>query len=243
MNEYAIRTKGLVVKKDNFTLGPISLDIPKGTITCVIGRNGSGKTTFLNTITGRASVSSGGLSYGQYNFVENETQIRSMISYVYDQFQFSKNLPIKMMISYLENGEPRFNKEKFLELLNRFNINEENKITELSLGEIKKVMLSLSISVDPKVLFLDEVTSNCDVISKKEMIDVVLEYMDNQEKTVIISTNEVHDVEQVCDYIIILDKGQILEYSDIESVRNKYDNQSLEEIFTQLVGEKLYEKI
>ena len=67
--------------------------------------------------------------------------------------------------------------------------------------------------------------------------------MDNQEKTVIISTNEVHDVEQVCDYIIILDKGQILEYSDIESVRNKYDNQSLEEIFTQLVGEKLYEKI
>lgn len=164
MNEYAIRTKGLVVKKDNFTLGPISLDIPKGTITCVIGRNGSGKTTFLNTITGRASVSSGGLSYGQYNFVENETQIRSMISYVYDQFQFSKNLPIKMMISYLENGEPRFNKEKFLELLNRFNINEENKITELSLGEIKKVMLSLSISVDPKVLFLDEVTSNCDVI-------------------------------------------------------------------------------
>lgn len=64
MNEYAIRTKGLVVKKDNFTLGPISLDIPKGTITCVIGRNGSGKTTFLNTITGRASVSSGGLSYG-----------------------------------------------------------------------------------------------------------------------------------------------------------------------------------
>lgn len=128
-----------------------------------------------------------------------------MISYVYDQFQFSKNLPIKMMISYLENGEPRFNKEKFLELLNRFNINEENKITELSLGEIKKVMLSLSISVDPKVLFLDEVTSNCDVISKKEMIDVVLEYMDNQEKTVIISTNEVHDVEQVCDYIIILD--------------------------------------
>lgn len=90
--ELAFQTRELKANKNNFKLGPISIDCPKGYIICILGRNGSVKTTLLNTLNGLESVESERLSYSNYNFYEHEKEVRYLIGYVQDYVKLKKTI-------------------------------------------------------------------------------------------------------------------------------------------------------
>lgn len=235
MSEYAIRTKGLVVKQENFTLGPISLDIPKGSITCIVGRNGAGKTTLINTLLGRENVEFGGMSFGQYNYVEHEEEIRKLVA-TSDDLTVSNNVKLSFVSSKLPKIDSRFDNGIFQSYLSKFFIDPEENIRNLSLGTQKKISLFIALSLQPRILFLDEITANFDLISVNEILDVLMEYMEDPENTIIMSTNNISDVDMISDYIVFLKEGKVVEFNDLETLKHNNDTQSLEEIFVDKLG-------
>lgn len=100
-------------------------------------------------------------------------------------------------------------------------------------------MLSVAISSEPEILFLDELTANFDIVSVKEILEILQEYMNNSNHTIVMSTNNVHDVEMISDYVLFLRNGKIIDFDDIESLKSKHSSQSLEEIFLRKLGGQL----
>lgn len=239
MSDYAVQARNLTVKNNRFTLGPLNFDIPKGTITCVVGRNGAGKTTLLKAVLGKKDIYNGGLSFGEFNYLENENEIRDLVAFVADDYNISDTVSIRGLKGSINGVDSRFNEKAFENFLQKFGIDEDQKINNLSLGQRRKLMLSVALSLNPEIIFLDELTANFDIVSVKEILEILQEYMNNSNHTIVMSTNNVHDVEMISDYVLFLRNGKIIDFDDIESLKSKHASQSLEEIFVSKLGGQL----
>lgn len=234
----ALECRNLIVQNDDFRLGPINFELQKGTITCLLGRNGAGKTTLLKSLLGLQDVENGSISFGQYNFIQHEKEIRLITASVFDRFSINHDFNSNYLSKTLENATKNdipFNTVKFFDLLERFKIDPKTSFKNLSLGSQKKISLFIAICREPEILLIDEVTSNFDVISIKEILDLLLEFMEEPNHTILISTNDIHDIANITDYVMVLKEGQLVQYSDIETLRMAHNTQSLEEIFIETI--------
>ena len=232
-----IKVNKLLINKRTFQLGPIDLEFEEGYVYAITGNSGSGKTLFLQTLLGGLSSEKDVITYDNLNFYENEVDIKNLYSYVADKPLFSDSLRVYEVLYKIYKLDVRFNLEKCFEFLSKHKVYRHKKIYELSQGERKILLFSIGIYTKSKLLVLDNPFSGVGLIARKEMIALLREYMD-EDKTIIIVTEEPYVIQNLADYIIVFKNGQVTSKEDVVELQERFETNDIERILlTLLKGE------
>ena len=229
-----IKVNKLLINKRTFQLGPIDLELEEGYVYAITGNSGSGKTLFLQTLLGGLSSEKNIITYDNLNFHENEVDIKNLYSYVADKPLFSDSLRVDEVLYKIYKLDERFNLEKCFEFLSKHKVYRHKKIYELSQGEKKLLLFSIGIYTKSKLLVLDNPFSGVGLIARKEMITLLREYMD-EDKTIIIVTEEPYVIQNLADYIIVFENGQITSKEDVVELQERFETNDIERILFSLV--------
>ena len=229
-----IKVNKLLINKRTFQLGPIDLELEEGYVYAITGNSGSGKTLFLQTLLGGLSSEKDVITYDNLNFHENEVDIKNLYSYVADKPLFSDSLRVYEVLYKIYKLDVRFNLEKCFEFLSKHKVYRHKKIYELSQGERKILLFSIGIYTKSKLLILDNPFSGVGLIARKEMIALLREYMD-EDKTIIIVTEEPYIIQNLVDYIIVFENGQVTSKEDVVELQERFETNDIERILLSLL--------
>lgn len=210
--DYALQISNLCKSYENtsFKLQNVSFDIPKGSIMGFVGKNGAGKSTTINTILNIIHKNSGEVNFFGNEMTDDSASIRDKIGVVFDAIHFSGELSPKKLEKVLKEIYKNWEKELFFTYLERFGIPKDKKIKTFSRGMAMKLSISVALSHNAKLLILDEATSGLDPVVREEMLDVFLEFIENEENSILISSHISSDLEKISDYITFIDNGRII---------------------------------
>ena len=212
MSEYenAIEINGLTKRYDGFTLDGVSFTVPKGSIMGFIGQNGAGKSTTINSILGIIRPDSGEIRVFGQDSRENETVWKENISAVFDELPFHENLNAKMLDRMLRHIFKGWSSETFKGYLDRFQLPYKKKFGQFSKGMKMKLQIAAALSHGAKLLIMDEATTGLDPVVRNEILDIFLEYLQDEENTILMSSHITSDLEKIADSVTFIDKGRIL---------------------------------
>lgn len=203
-------------KKDLKVFDQLSLEIKQGGVCGVLGKNGAGKTTLLNLITGLLFPDTG-------NCVVMGHDPRQRIPSVFEDIYFlSENLfvpplTIEKYVTYYAPFYTKFDYQAFKNGLSEFALPEQKLLTTLSYGQKKKFLIAFGIATNSRLLILDEPTNGLDIPSKAQFRKLLASTI-AEDKLIIISTHQVHDIENLIDSVLILDEGKNIFYQSIEEI-------------------------
>lgn len=207
-------------------LKDINLKIPRGKIIGLLGKNGSGKTTFIKLINDLLVPSQGEvLINGKKPGVES----KKIISYLPERTYLDKDMKVKQVIKYFEEFYENFDKNKAIKLLEDLDLNIEQKLSKMSKGMQEKLQLILVMSRKSDLYILDEPLGGVDPATRDYILDTILSNF-NEGASVIISTHLISDIERILDEVIFIDKGKVILTSPADELRKK-ENASIDEIF------------
>lgn len=208
--ENAIEIKGLTKKYDGFTLDDISFDVPKGSVMGFIGQNGAGKTTTIKAIFNIISRDAGTINVLGLDNIENEYEIKEDVAAVFDELPFHEDFNARQISVVLSSVFRNWDNEKFKELLTRFALPEKKKIKQFSKGMKMKLQIATALSHDAKLLIMDEATTGLDPVIRNEILDIFREYLQDGERSILMSSHITSDLEKIADCVTFIDKGKIL---------------------------------
>lgn len=230
MNIESILTmKNLKKKFKGFELNIPELQIPKGFSTALIGENGAGKSTLFHLISGTRLDYTGEIDYFQGE--KEEKKIRELIGYTSTSGYFMPNWSISQVGNVGALLYDNFDQKKYQNLLTDLAVREpegkkkkEKSVSKLSDGMRMKVMLASVFARETRMLLLDEPASPLDPLMRDKLCSMIREYIHQGagEKSVFFSTHNIADMENVTDYAIIMEKGQIVEQGFVEELKEKY---------------------
>lgn len=229
-----IKVNNLLINKRTFRLGPIDLELEEGYVYVITGNSGSGKTLFLQTLLGGIFSEENAITYDNLNFHENDMDIKKLYSYVADRPLFSDSLRVDELLYKIYKLDERFNIESCFEFLSKNKVYRHKKIYELSQGERKILLFFIGFFTKSKILVLDNPFSGVGVIAKKEMITLLREYMD-EDKTIIIVTEEPYIIKNLADYIIVFENGRVTSKEDVVELQERFKTNDIESILLSLL--------
>ena len=214
-----IEVRNLKKSYDNFVLGENSLEIKKGFITGFIGKNGMGKTTTIKSLLSL-------INYEGEIFVEGK-DVKDLgylqdVGIIMDDSFLSKDWKITLVNEAMKCGYENWNEEKFFQYIENFGIEKDKKVKELSRGMKIKLMFSIALSHEANLLILDEPTSGLDPSMRDELTDMLKEFVEDENNTVLFSTHITEDLDRIADYIIFIDNGKIIDSCSKEEFLEKY---------------------
>ena len=215
-------------------LKSITTTLEEGRIYGLLGENGVGKTTLLTLLCGLKKVCSGSITTdGENPFDRTPTLLQNQF-YLPDEV-----LPVAMKAEYFakERGAfwPDYDHSKFLEIMKEFENDPAKKMNQMSAGQLKKTYISLALACGCKYIFMDEPTNGLDIPSKTQFRSAIMKYT-SDDSTIVISTHQVRDLENIIDPIIILDRQDVLLNASVEEITSKL----YFDYGTQLHPESLY---
>ncbi|MGL4735958.1 MAG: ABC transporter ATP-binding protein [Cellulosilyticaceae bacterium] len=210
MNGYALNVKGLSKKYDDFILDHITFDVPKGAIVGLIGENGAGKSTTIQAILGLIQKDEGAVLIDGKAAEEIDDIGKEALGVVFDGSNFPESLTIKKLNHVLRNIYPSWDEEKFYTLLTQMAIPVNKKIKELSKGMKMKLSIVTALSHHAKFLVLDEATSGLDPVVRDDILDLFLEFVQDEACSILVSSHITTDLEKVADYIVFIHQGKIV---------------------------------
>lgn len=219
----AIEIKNLKKKYDNnFELGEINLEIPSGYIIGLIGENGAGKTTLIKSILNIIKPEYGEIKIFDKNNKKYESIIKEDIGVVLDGMFFPEILTPNDINSIMKDIYKNWDKELFYKYLNNFKLQNKKKIKDLSKGMRKKLEIATALSHKPKLLILDEPTSGLDPVVRDDILDIFLDFIKDEEHTILLSTHITSDLEHIADEIIFIDRGKIILNENKDELLDNY---------------------
>ena len=214
-----ITLKNVKKEYENFQLGELSFAIPKGYITGFIGKNGQGKTTTIKSILSFINFEGSILVDDSSNLKLDFLQRTGIVM---DEPLLAKDWNMTIVNKAMAIGYEDWDTEKFFNFLKRFDIPLKSKVTDLSRGMKIKLMLSIALSHNANLLILDEPTSGLDPGMRDEFADIIQEFVEEEENTVLFSTHITQDLEAIADYIIFIDDGKLVEFKTKEDFLKTY---------------------
>ena len=225
-----IEIKNLTKKYKNFTLDNISIEIPSGRITGVIGANGAGKSTTFKAILGLVKPDAGEIIIDGKNIREFKDEDKARIGCVMTDSFFSDTLRINDIAKIMKAMFKTFDEKFFNEKCDAFKLPRDKKIRDFSGGMKAKIKAITALSYDTNLLILDEPTVGLDVIAREEVLDLIREYVEkNEDRTVIISSHISSDIEKLCDDIYMINDGKIVFHDDTDKLLFEYAALKMEE--------------
>jgi len=205
-----VEARSLRKNYGNFTaLDGVDLTIPSGAISGLIGPNGAGKTTTLKALIGLCDVD-GELSVAGRDPRRARHKLMEDVCFIADVGILPKWLKVSQLIDYVEAVHPRFDRKKAEKFLSTTDIPANKRIKELSKGMVTQLHLALVMSIEVQLLVLDEPTLGLDIIYRKEFYDRLLNDYYDGNRTIIISTHQVEEIETLLSHLLFINKGKIV---------------------------------
>lgn len=208
MEKTALELSNVSKQYKDFTLDNISFKVPQGSIVGLIGENGAGKSTTINAVLGLISKDSGTIT--MLGKTDIDAVCKENIGVVFDGNNYPDMLTPKQLGKVFENIYSSWNKEKYEQLLKKFNLPLNKKIKKFSKGMKMKYAISVAFSHNSKLLILDEATSGLDPIMRDEILDMFLDFIQDEENSILVSSHITSDLEKVADYIVFIHNGKIV---------------------------------
>ncbi len=202
-------------------LDEVFLKIPEGRIIGLLGKNGAGKSTLMRCVLGFLKFD-GEIDIMGERVNHHKESIHNLIAFIPDVSSLDDRLTVQQTIDYVAALNESWNAVTAGRLLSRSDLPLNQKVGNLSKGMKTKLYLLITLSIDAKILLLDEPTLGLDIVFRKEFFNTIIgEYFD-ETKTIIISTHQVEEVEQILQDIIFIDEGKIILHEDIAELKNQY---------------------
>lgn len=219
---FALEIKGLTKKYDGFTLDDLSLTLPGGCIMGFIGENGAGKSTTIKLILDLVFKDQGTISILGHTGGESKKLLKENIGVVMDECYFPESLNANQVNTIMKNIYQTWQSDVYSNWLKRFDLPLKKSIKDYSRGMKMKLAIAVALSHDSKILILDEATSGLDPIVRDEILDVFLEFIQDETHSIFMSSHIISDLEKVCDYITFIHKGKLIFSEAKDELLEKY---------------------
>ena len=220
--EVVIKANNISKKYDeSYALDNIDIEVSKGQIMGLIGPNGAGKSTFLQSVLGLLKTE-GNLEVLGLDPRKDRHKLLKEVCSITDVAVLPKWMTVQQLLSYMDGVHPGFDLDKCISILSRTNIKLHSKIKVLSRGMVVQLHLSLVMAIDAKILILDEPTLGLDLVYRKDFYSQLIEDYYEGNKTILISTHQVEEIEGVLSDAVFMNQGRIVMQDSIESINKKY---------------------
>lgn len=200
----------------------ITMEVRPGYVTGVIGKNGAGKTTAFKAGLGLIRTDGGEVTVFGKPVSKLDEKDKEKIGVVLADSGFCGYMNISDWVSVLEQMYSNFQKQYFLDKCEAFDLSLKKQIREFSTGMKRKLQLIAALSHDAKLLILDEPTAGLDVVARDELLTLLREYMENGDRSILISSHISGDLEGICDDIYMIDHGKILMHEETDTLLDCY---------------------
>lgn len=217
-----IQLNGLTKQLGGFLLDEITFSLPAGYIMGLIGPNGSGKTTLLHLLLGLYRKDGGEIVIDGRSYPEEEKELHDRIGVVLQERRFEDYRTLRENGAFYGKYYENYRQERFEELLVRFELEPGRKYKALSKGEELKFQFAFALSYAPKLLLLDEPTGNFDPEFREEFFEILKEFIEDGEHSVILATHLTQDLDRIADYVTYLEKGKLLFSMDVEELHDTW---------------------
>lgn len=208
--ENAIELKNVTKRYDTFTLDHISFNVPKGCIMGFIGQNGAGKTTTIRSMLNITDINEGEIKLLGLDHLKSETEIKKRIAVVFDELPFHDVLTAKDMARIFEGLYPDWDNTVYSQYLERFQLPFKKKIGQFSKGMKMKLQIACALSHNAELLIMDEPTTGLDPVVRDEILHIFMEYMQDGERSILLSSHITSDLEKIADNVALINKGNLL---------------------------------
>lgn len=205
-----LEVHGLCKDYGDFALKDVSFSLPGGCIMGFVGENGAGKTTTMKGILGLIRPDAGEVKLLGGSLAANEMLIKNQIGVVFDESYFHDNLTIHNVDVMLSRIYTNWDSAFFAELCKKFSLPENKPIKSYSRGMKMKLSIAAALAHRPRLLLLDEATSGLDPIVRDEILDVFLDFIKDEEHSILFSSHITSDLEKVADYITFIHQGKVV---------------------------------
>ena len=216
MNESIVEFEGVYKKfGDKEVFKDLNLNISKGKIVGLLGPNGSGKTTMIKMINGLTQCDKGKV---KINGLKPSVKTKEIISYLPDRNHLNEDMRVKEVLKFFSDFYKDFDMKKAKDMIEKLNIDINEKIKSMSKGTKEKVALILAMSRNAKLYILDEPIGGVDPASRAYIIKTILKNY-NEDSTLLISTHLINEIENICDEVIIISNGKIILKGEVDDIR------------------------
>ncbi|MBE6055071.1 MAG: ABC transporter ATP-binding protein [Clostridium sartagoforme] len=199
-------------------LDNISFTLDKGKILGIVGPSGVGKTSLIKGIVGIYKGTDGILLYDGEEVYDNP-KVKEKIAYVPDEHNSFYLITLREVVNFYKGLYPKFNEERFRRINKLFKIPLNKRFLQLSKGMKMRVNLMIAFSINAELLVLDEPTSGLDPILKGKVLSLIMEEVSEENKSVIISSHNLFELERICDDILILNEGQVEYHNTLDNIK------------------------
>lgn len=233
-----IKVQNIVKKyKDVNALNDVSLTINEGELYGLLGVNGAGKTTLIKILSGLSKCDSGEAYINRLSLNEID-KIKEIIDVSPQETSVAMNLTVKENLLFFQKLYDKEDENYLNHIISSFGLQEvlSRRAKTLSGGWQRRLSIAVSLVSKPKILFLDEPTLGLDVLSRRELWNIIKELKGKM--TIVLTSHYLEEIEALCDRVAIMSKGKILEEGTILEIKNKTNESSFEKAFVKVVGGK-----
>ncbi len=220
--ENIIEVNGVSKKLKDFQLSNLSFDFKKGYIMGLIGPNGAGKSTLIRCLMDLAKIDSGEIKLFGMTHKENTKEIKQRIGFVYDESHFYEEFSLERNKRIIAPFYKHWDDETFYSYTKKFHLPQKMKLKHLSKGMKMKFAIAVALAHHPELIILDEPTAGLDPVFRRELLDILLEIIQDDKKSVFFSTHITTDLEQVADFITFMNNGEIIFSKEKDAIFEDY---------------------
>jgi ABC-2 type transport system ATP-binding protein len=206
----------------NFSLGPLSLSVPRGSIYALIGPNGAGKSTALNMLMGLGEPAMGHIRMLDRDLPAAEVEIKRRTAFVSPDMDYRAWGSVGRVIDFVRGFYPDWNAARCEELEFTFGVHRDVRVDALSFGARMKLALLLALSRDAELLVLDEPTLGLDAVARRQLFAELLRFMTGDGRTILISSHQLADLERFADHAAIVNQGKLLTAGRMDELVERY---------------------
>jgi ABC-2 type transport system ATP-binding protein len=241
MSQNVIRVENLVKYFDGrCVLDGINLKVPQGCIYGLLGRNGAGKTTIIRILLGLEPPTRGRTFLLDTDSNELSAQLHSRIGYVAEGHNLIQNYKVGRLIGICKELSMNWNDKFFEQLIEKFRLPTDRRVKELSIGMRAQLNLALAMAIDPELLIFDDPTLGLDTIARRQFLELAIDLIQRQGRTILFSSHILSDVERIADRIGIIAAGKLVVDCPLEELKERV--KKLRVIFPEAAPSNLYLK-
>ncbi|RAS82087.1 ABC transporter ATP-binding protein [Priestia endophytica] len=217
-----IELKNINKTYKEFKIENLSLNVKRGFVTGFIGANGAGKSTTIKLIMNLIKSDSGSISVFGKDYKSHEREIKQKIGFVFDENVFYERWNLKQIKRFISKAYKNWLDKTFYEYVELFELPLNVKIKNFSKGMKMKASLALALSHKAELIIMDEPTSGLDPVVRREILDILYDLMQDEQKTIFFSSHITTDLDRIADYITFIHKGKLIFSEDVHSIAENY---------------------
>ena len=218
----AIEIKNLCKNYPSFSLKDVNITLPKGYIMGFVGANGAGKSTTIAALLGLIKTDGGSCKINGKDIRDMSKEEKSAIGVVLDECNYPETLNWKQVDKFMKKIYSTWDSEKFCTMCRKWGLDDKTQIAKYSKGMKMKLSIAAAMCHGAKLLVMDEATSGLDPVVRNEILDMLLDFVQDEENSVFISSHIISDLEKICDYITFIKNGRIVFSTEKDKLVEKY---------------------